>query len=345
MQQVEDSSTQEINILESSKQNTAELARAYQSRGIVMLNRQKAEQAVEDFTKALSISPQEIYAYLNRATAYKSLSKYDLALEDYAKVEALLKNSTSSHQKALLAQTRRDKSETLMSLGKYQEAISVLTEVLKENPEDETAYNLRAKAHLDKGDPANALTDSHEYVKRNGTHLAYINRGLIRIQTKDYPSALHDLKRALETNKEGALKILPGINKIIGSILVDMGHLSDAIAFFTAAINDKISNNALPSNRPSSSENQGLSELYIMRGNCSYKLGDFKPALEDMTKAIQLDPEQPEGYYARGVILATVNHQEKALVDFDKALQKDPNHEMAKKGRDNMVKLLAEKKA
>ena len=52
-----------------------------------------------------------------------------------------------------------------------------------------------------------------------------------------------------------------------------------------------------------------------------YSLGQYEEALGDYAKAIALDPSNVKAYYNRGALLADKGMLEKALIDFEKAVQ------------------------
>ena len=57
------------------------------------------------------------------------------------------------------------------------------------------------------------------------------------------------------------------------------------------------------------------------------KNGDFSDAIEDYTKAIELDPDYADAYNNRGYAYYLLEQYGKALNDYDKAIELDPNYE------------------
>ena len=66
---------------------------------------------------------------------------------------------------------------------------------------------------------------------------------------------------------------------------------------------------------------------YENRGICKSYLG-FESALEDMNKAIQLDPQNGYRYACRGFIKDKLGDTQGSILDFNKSLELDPNNEV-----------------
>lgn len=67
---------------------------------------------------------------------------------------------------------------------------------------------------------------------------------------------------------------------------------------------------------------QLLAEAYMLRGDLTQ---DNDQALADLTKAIELRPDDPVALRLRGQAYLKANQAEKALADFEAALEKDPD--------------------
>ena len=65
---------------------------------------------------------------------------------------------------------------------------------------------------------------------------------------------------------------------------------------------------------------------YFNQGLANAEAGDFGLAIENYTKAIELDPDLAEAYNDRGLAKANLGDLEQALVDFDQAIELDPDY-------------------
>jgi tetratricopeptide (TPR) repeat protein len=99
----------------------------HRARGIVLLNTQNVEQAVEEFQAALAINKNIADLYLNLGVAYKVLENFDLAQE------ALLA-SYALNPKDTIALT--ELSRSFFADGRFAQAAQYAEEAVKVNPAD-----------------------------------------------------------------------------------------------------------------------------------------------------------------------------------------------------------------
>jgi tetratricopeptide (TPR) repeat protein len=72
---------------------------------------------------------------------------------------------------------------------------------------------------------------------------------------------------------------------------------------------------------------------YLGRSDAYLCLGDYDSALVDLTTYVALEPDDPEGYVARGIIHRRLGEYEPAIEDFNSALDLDPDYIDAVNGR------------
>ncbi len=75
-------------------------------------------------------------------------------------------------------------------------------------------------------------------------------------------------------------------------------------------------------------------EAYAGRGAALYNLGDFERAIEDFDKAIELRPSNAETYANRGAALQKQGDFKEAIADFDKAIELRPEYAEAYANRE-----------
>jgi len=74
-------------------------------------------------------------------------------------------------------------------------------------------------------------------------------------------------------------------------------------------------------------ETQKDAELYLLRGNTWYKKKDYDKAIIDYNKAIEINPENEEVYLLRGNTRYKKKDYDKAIIDYNKAIENNPENE------------------
>jgi len=90
------------------------------------------------------------------------------------------------------------------------------------------------------------------------------------------------------------------------------------------------------------SKYENVPVAFLNRGIANAKSGRLKEALEDLSRAIQLDPEYSKAWFNRGNMHFRINLPEKALEDFSKAIELNPGYGQAYYNRGNLYSGLAE---
>jgi len=66
-------------------------------------------------------------------------------------------------------------------------------------------------------------------------------------------------------------------------------------------------------------------EDFLIQGEEKYRKGDRQGAIEDLSKAIQLNPNYAEAYYNRGILRYVSGDKQGAIADFNEVLRINPN--------------------
>jgi tetratricopeptide (TPR) repeat protein len=69
---------------------------------------------------------------------------------------------------------------------------------------------------------------------------------------------------------------------------------------------------------------QDVATLYTSRGNEYAYKGQYDRAIEDLDRAIQLDPQNVVAFYDRGIAYGAKGQRDRAIQDFDQAIRLDP---------------------
>ncbi len=97
---------------------------AYINRGIAYYRQDKYDQAITNYTQALSIN-QNIHAYINRGIAYHRQGKYELAIADYNKALRIKSNSVDAYINRGITYRRQGKDK--LAIADFNKATSIDT--------------------------------------------------------------------------------------------------------------------------------------------------------------------------------------------------------------------------
>ncbi len=90
---------------------------------------------------------------------------------------------------------------------------------------------------------------------------------------------------------------------------------------------------------PSFGQKLASAKEYVDRGYEKERKQDFAGALEDYSKAIEIDSKFADAYYNRGSLYKNKGDLDSALADLNKAIEIDPKHSGAYFNRSNLWKL------
>lgn len=134
-------------------------------------------------------------------------------------------------------------------------------------------------------------------------------------------------QKAIEIMTDGIEQLKGmGLSQYV-DILVDRANLYALIFDYTSSIQDMdtvIEYIETTNNSPEES-----SIRYKQRGDIVMLIYEWNRALEDYNKAIELDPAYAEAYYRRGILFYTMIERENAIQDFEMYLEIEPDGEFS----------------
>lgn len=127
---------------------------------------------------------------------------------------------------------------------------------------------------------------------------AYVLRGDIRFEVKDYDKAVKDYAKAIELDPKNVDNYFSrGYSKYWS------GDKEGALKDFNKMVEIKPKD----------------AEVLIKRAEFSKKIGNNKIALSDYSRAIKIDPSNPVAYAARGLLNLEIGEEEQGCLDLLKA--------------------------
>ena len=231
----------------------------YNLRGDAFELNNENRKAIEDYTRAINISPDIPEYYASRAYMYSKEKQYDKAIEDYTK--ALLKDPNNDGYMLYRAQAYDN-------LGNYGKAIEEYDKVLNLNPNEEEAY-------IGKGVCLSCLERYKEAIDvylsglevSPDSSVLYQNIGVALSFQKENMKALEYYDKALCFDPKNSYAMH---NKAVS--LYHLDRLEDAMSFINNAIN-------INPNNP---------DEYIRKGNIYLKMNQPEKANQSYLKAKEL---------------------------------------------------------
>ena len=127
-----------------------ENAGAYYNRGYIYNDLGQHEKAIEDYDKAIELEPNLVKAYNNRGYVYNDLGQYEKAIKDYDKAIELEPSE---------AKVYNNRGNVYKNLVQHEKAIEDYTRAIQLNPQYKKAYLNRAKVYSTIGEEELAEAD------------------------------------------------------------------------------------------------------------------------------------------------------------------------------------------
>jgi tetratricopeptide (TPR) repeat protein len=199
-----------VGIISNEGQATAEQARVY-------------EQAIEDFTQALRLDPNNVNIYGERGVTYAQKGDSDRAITDYNQAIRLNPNLAEAYISRGIAYAQKGDNDR--AIADYNQAIRLNSNIAE-------AYNNCGIAYAEKGDSDRAIADYNQAIRLDRNNApAYVNRGIAYYLKKNYNRAIADYDQAIRLNPNSAWAYG---NR--GSAYYKKGDINRAIADFDAAL-------------------------------------------------------------------------------------------------------------
>lgn len=342
-------------------ENKCLFASVYNDRGLAYLCSGDFDKAAEDFSKAIETDPEQASFYVNRGMAYfKKGSSYnkgprEQAAGDFTKAIEIDPDFVDAYYNRALVRIEdvhyHHKYETIppkfpsADMDSYNKALTDLSMVLFLDPGYILAYTARGNLFYRHGDwdlsekeHGIALSQEGKILQVSGEEGlgdAYTSRGRNRLAAGDLKGAVSDFTKAVEHYRKGVRDDGQGLSKNVTNALAhrtiavwEMGRWEDTIAYAQETIDVKETN----------TKKYGTPAYYYYTlGRCYYKLGRYDEAVSNLFKGIKDRAYADEARYWLGLTYKAMGDNDKAvdefhkaLVAFDKKVQKDPDNKRYK---------------
>ena len=277
--------------------NSAEL---YNKRANIYITLKQLKEAVNDAKRAIKLDSTKTDFYMTLVDAYYTQNNTRLAKE----LLEIIQKKFPENVDALLKL-----AEIYYIVKQYQKGIDYVNKALKINDRLAKAYYLKGSIYRESGDTARAVSSLETAIEQDTKfENAYIDIALMYAARKN-PIALEYYNNALKINPYNDNTVYAR-----AKLLQDIGKIDEAIIEYKSILN----------------KNKNCE-------NCYYNLGaiyleikkDNKLALENFTKAIALNPNSAQAYFARGYTYSKLKDKASAKADYNMCLKIQPNFESA----------------
>lgn len=269
-------------------------AAAYTARGLAY-RKSNPQRALEDFNKAIEISPDYVEAYI------KKFNIYYVALNDYDKAKATLEQ---------IITISTDKQNIAFSYVSLADINSI------KNLNDTETLNLYNKA-----------------VEIYSCALVHFHRAAYFFEKKEYRKALNDYEICIQKEPDCSEYYLLACNCYIKlgeydkafqklELAEEKGcNTFDKYCLMTDIYNAQAEYvKVVEYGQKALKLNPKEPKLYVNLANVNIGLGNYKKAIEYLNKAIRLNGDLGRIYHLRGVVYRRMNKYKKAYKDYLKSL-------------------------
>jgi serine/threonine protein kinase/tetratricopeptide (TPR) repeat protein len=268
------------------------------NRGLLRVKQDRCNDAVADLKSAIEKKPKAYQAYVNLASAYRTLKKSDLALEQLNRAVAL--EPALAHLYRLRARLYAETDQPVMAIADFNRAIQ---HEKKSSPFLVEDHVERGRLELTGGNLAPALATFDEALalqKDHGPAQRLRAETLFRLRRFEEVIAVFD--HYLETGIP-----LESVYRGRGLARAELGQFPGAIEDFTKAL-----------------ELHPTSAVQAYRGWTHLVVDAPKLALRDFDLALKLDAKNSDAFSGRGFARAVVGQHAEAIQDANEALRLGP---------------------
>ncbi len=248
------------------------------------------EMALDNLTRALELNQRYFDAWLLKGSILTSLERFGEALNAYLDADRIESNSD----------TLAGKATSFFKLKRYSDAATVADELLKLDPNDLFALNLKGKSYylLGKLPEAKAVFEAALQIYPGNPNLLY-NLGEVQLALSNSTDSRNESKELIKISLNLGLENEdPASASDAKEILRDISPDDFAIIYYNEAFNLEKDAESL---------------------NGSNKIKTLENALDSISMAVGSDPEYFDALLLKGEILLALDRYSEALAAYDEA--------------------------
>ncbi len=264
-------------------------------RGVAFARLQNPREAIEDFNRAIQLFPEYAAIYNNRGNVLLGIGAVREAMKDFDRALLLAPGYAAAYS---------NRAGTQLRLGEIDLAVADYSKAIVLAPVNPAAFTGRGRAHLAAHRPQTAIRDLTRAVGFDARFsAAYRARAEAKMMIERYDEAIEDFSRAIAFEARNAELYL-----LRGNAYLAAGNAASAAKDFSTAID----------------LNPRNARAWAARGLAYAKAEAYDDALNDLGRAIELEPRSPRAFAYRAWTYRK-QQPELGLKDAERALKLDPN--------------------
>eukprot|EP00245_Coleochaete_scutata_P013383 TRINITY_DN5419_c2_g1_i1.p1 TRINITY_DN5419_c2_g1~~TRINITY_DN5419_c2_g1_i1.p1 ORF type:complete len:574 (+),score=174.40 TRINITY_DN5419_c2_g1_i1:258-1979(+) len=308
------------------------MADEFKAKGNAAFAAGEFERAIEQFSSAIELAPENHVLYSNRSASYASLQQWQKALEDAEKVVGLNPSWPKGYSR---------QGAALMGLGKHEDAVAAFRKGLEHDPNNDglkqgladAQKELRGRSGNGGGGIGNMFQGPEVWVK-----LSTDPRTRAYLQQPDFVAMMQNIQKNPSTmnNYLQDPRMLTVLSVLMGvSFSGGPGEEEeDKPSTPAPAEPSKPKSAPEPAPKPEPMEEEMDDEEREKKkrkaeaqrekeeGNAAYKKKLFDEAIGHYSKALELDDEDVTFYTNRAAVYLEMGKYDEAIVDCDKAVER-----------------------
>ena len=286
----------DLSLWEDSVEKSSEKPKPHYNLGVALSKRNRLEEAIDHYSKALSINPNITNAHNNLGAALAKQGKLDEAINHYTQTLRINPSHANAHNNLGVALSDR---------GELKEAMKHYLEALRIDPDFADAHYNLGLAYNDQNKLEKAMKHYSEALRKKPV-FAEANYSLgLALATQGR------LKEAVSHYSE-ALRIKPDFTEAhynLGLALYNQGIFNKSIRHYKEALRIK----------------PDFAEAHYNLGLALAGQGQGEEAIRHLKEALRIKPDYTEAHNNMGVVLTQQGAVKEAVGHFQQALRTKPD--------------------
>ena len=263
----------------------------YFESGVVRLQKNDLEGAINDMSKAIELNPRYVEAFFIRGQCLFLKREFERAQLDYDKVIEYAPRMRG------VERVYNNRSMIRVFKGDIEGALHDLEEAIALNPNYADSYSNRGVIRAFRNDQTGAASDYEKALQLNpNLPVAYINRGILRFERQNLEGAMTDFNRALELVPNAAKPYVDRavLRTLKGEIDLAITDIRKALTLDPASVSEKdpgIASSPFKRLQSYISSNPTNARAYEARGILRLVQRRRHEATEDFAKSLELNPK------------------------------------------------------